>query len=331
MMKGFTVPFPNRRTFLAGAAALAATRPAFAAPRTLTIASLFGDDKPETMIWHRIRDRVEAKLPGQFSFRIVRNAALGGEKEVAEGIRLGSVQGSLCTASVLSAWVPELQLLDLPFLFRDAAHLERVLAGATGTRLRAALAARNFIAPAFINYGARNLLGKRELLTPGDIKGLRIRVIQSPLHTELWLSYGANPVAIAIPETYNALKMGVADAMDLTLSAYAGFKLYEVVPCVIETRHIWASGVVYFSKTFWDSLSPEQQVVFSDAAKEGAQSFNTLIKADEAASLAQAQKAGAWRVSPNELPAWRAGARKVWDVYAPTVGGMALIEEIEAG
>ncbi len=314
-----------------GAVCAALSRPVKAAPRSVTIASLLGADKPETKIWLRIRDLVEEKLPGQFTFRIVQNAALGGEKEVAEGIRLGSIQASLSTVSALSGWVPQMQLLDLPFLFRDADHLQRIVTGDIGAELRAKLAEQNFIAPAYINYGARHLLAKRELLKPDDLKDLRIRVIQSPLHTELWRSYGANPVAIPIPETYNALKTGVVDAMDLTKSAYAGFKLYEVVPCVIETAHIWAAGVVYFSKSFWNSLTAEQQAVFTQAATEGARYFNDLIVADENASMRQAKQGGAWIVQPQERAAWEAGAHKVWANMVDRVGGLSLIEKVKAG
>ncbi len=88
----------TRRGFsglLAAGVALPATRRAQAAGTTVTVASLFGADKPETKIWLKIKEIVDAKLPGRFDFRIVQNAALGGEKEVAEGIRLGSVPGSL--------------------------------------------------------------------------------------------------------------------------------------------------------------------------------------------------------------------------------------------
>ena len=84
----------TRRRFsslLAAGAATAVGRPAFSAPQTITVASLLGEDKPETRIWFRIRDLVEERLPGRFSFRIVQNAALGGEREVAEGIRPGSI------------------------------------------------------------------------------------------------------------------------------------------------------------------------------------------------------------------------------------------------
>ena len=108
----------TRRQFAAGSLAAPAILKgslASAAGRPVTVASLLGEDKPETKIWLKISELVEAKLPGQFRFNIVKSGALGGEKEVAEGVRLGSVQASLSTVSSLSGWVPELQLLDLLF------------------------------------------------------------------------------------------------------------------------------------------------------------------------------------------------------------------------
>ncbi len=322
----------DRRSLLAGSAATAllavpAIRRARAATR-LTVASLLGDDKPETKIWLRIRDIVDERLPGEFSFNIVRSGALGGEKEVAEGIRLGSIQASLSTVSALSGWVPEVQILDLPFLFRDAAHVRTVVEGEIGRDLSARLEAQNFAVGGFINYGARHLLAKEEITRPEQLAGKRIRVIQSPLHTELWSAFGASPVGIPITETYNALASGVADAMDLTKSAYAGFKLYEVVPHLTETAHIWASGVVYYAGGFWNGLNDAQRAVFLDASREGATYFNELIVADEAASIEIAEANGGQVVQPADRPAWEAGARRVWSSFAEIVGGENRIEAV---
>lgn len=298
------------------------------AQTSLTVASLFGNDKPETRIWFRIRDLVEERLPGRFAFNIVQNAALGGEREVAEGVRLGSVQASLSTVSALSGWVPEVQILDLPFLFRDAGHVRAAVEGELGADLKERLAAQNFAVGGFINYGARHLLAKEEILRPGQLAGKRIRVIQSPLHTRLWSAFGATPVGIPIPETYNALQTGVADAMDLTKSAYAGFRLYEVVPWLIETGHIWASGVVYFSAPFWNGLDEEAREVFSAAAAEGATYFDELIVEDEVASMEQAAAQGGHVVEPQAREEWEAGARGVWDDFADIVGGFERIEAV---
>lgn len=325
--------YPSRRMVGAGllaAPALLSARGASAAGRPVTVASLFGEDKPETKIWRRIAETLNRTAPGRLDLRVVGNAALGGEKEVAEGMRLGSVQASLSTISALSAWVPEGQLLDLPFLFRDRGHLRRVLDGPLGAELKGKYEAQGFVVLGFINYGARHLLAKEPLTTPAAIRGKRIRVIQSPLHTELWSGLGAYPTPIPIPETYNALKTGVVDCMDLTKSAYVGFRLYEVVPWLIETGHIWASGVVMVSVAFWKGLPAEDKAALASAAAEGAAYFDELIVADEEASMARAAAEGGKVAQAEDRPAWEAGARKVWTSFAPKLGGLPRIEAIAA-
>ncbi|TMV19704.1 TRAP transporter substrate-binding protein [Rhizobium sp. RM] len=327
----------NRRKLLklsaAGVATIGASglvRSANARTRNVTVASLFADDKPETKIWLKISELVEAKLPGRFKFNIVRSGALGGEKEVAEGVRLGSIQASLSTVSSLSGWVPELQILDLPFLFRDGEHVRRVVTGDTGADLKSKLASQQFVAVDFINYGARHLLTKEPVTKSVELEGKKIRVIQSPLHTKLWSAFGTTPVGIPITETYNALATGVADAMDLTKSAYAGFKLYEVVPYMTETGHIWASGVVYYGAAFWSQLDDEEKKVLSDASREGALYFNQLIVEDEAKSVELALSKGGKLLKPEDYDAWQKGAQGVWQDFAGTVGGIDRIHAIQA-
>lgn len=329
------MPSLTRRSVLQSAAGLALCaptliRPAHARAQSITVASLLGEDKPETKIWRFIAEEVEAKLPGRFRFNVVANGALGGEKEVAEGARLGSVQASLATVSSLSGWVPELQILDLPFLYRDAAHARRVVEGAVGNELKGMLANENFVVGGFIDYGARHLLAKEPITRPEQIRGRTIRVIQSPLHTSLWKAYGASPIGIPITETYNALSTGVADAMDLTKSAYAGFKLYEVVPFMTETGHIRASGVVYFAASFWRGLGADEKAVLLDASAEGATYFNGLIVEDEAASVRTALANGGQILKPEGFDAWQAGARSVWQDFAPIIGGMEKIDEVQS-
>lgn len=326
------MPPITRRTALS-LTALALASPALigraeARARTITVASLFGDDKPETKIWQAIAATLEARLPGRFTFNIVKGGALGGEKEVAEGVRLGSIQGSLATVSALSGWVPEAQILDLPFLFRDADHVQATVTGPVGAELKARFSAQQFITPAFINYGARNLLTKTPVTRPEQLAGLKIRVIQSPLHTRLWSAFGTTPVGIPITETYNALSNGVADAMDLTKSAYAGFKLYEVVPCMTETRHIWASGVVYFGAGFWNGLTTEEQHRLAEASQAGAATFNRLIVEDEVRAVETARAHGGQLLQPEALDDWRRGATGVWQDMAGTVGGLDRIHAI---
>ncbi|MGY6247407.1 TRAP transporter substrate-binding protein [Bosea thiooxidans] len=321
----------TRRQFAIGSLAAPAILKAgqtFAAGRPVTVASLLGEDKPETKVWRHIAEAMAQTAPGRFDLRIVPNAALGGEKEVAEGLRLGSIQAALSTISALSGWVPRGQILDLPFLFRDRDHLRRVLAGPLGTELKTQYEAQGFMVLGFINYGARHLLAKEPLTTPASVKGKRIRVIQSPLHTALWSGFGAYPTPIPIPETYNALKTGVVDCMDLTKSAYVGFRLNEVVPCLIETGHIWASGVVMVAAPFWKALTPQDRQAFAAAATAGVAYFDQMMQADEEASMAKAIAEGGKVFQPEDRAGWQAGARKVWVAFAPELGGIDKIEAV---
>ncbi|MDR2111511.1 MAG: TRAP transporter substrate-binding protein, partial [Candidatus Accumulibacter sp.] len=244
-----------KKTFRQGilltlALALPLSGPALAASRvhTVTIGTLVGENKPETQAWRFIRDKIESRLPGRFAFRIVPNAALGvGEKELVEGIQLGSVTGMVSTISALNQFSPAAQLLDLPFILKDRDHLKRVLDGPLGDELKRDLEAKGFVVLGYVNYGVRYLFSKEAITSPEQLAGKRVRSIPNPVHTKMWQAFQAQPVTLPIAETYNALSTGVVDAMDLNKSAYAALKLYEVVPYLNETAHIWASGAIHVS------------------------------------------------------------------------------------
>lgn len=318
----------NRRTLLSGLAATLAMPAIIGRAQAQTpviTASLLADDKPETLIWTFIRDRLEEELPGAFAFNIVPNAALGGERQVLENIKLNSIQASIATLSSLSAWAQQAQLFDLPFLFRDAAHQQAALAGEHGIALQETLSNQGLITPSFIWYGARHLLGTEPLTTPETMRGKRIRVIESPLHATLWESFAAHPVAMPITETYDALSTGRVDCMDLTISAYAGFRLHEVVGNVTKTGHIHAAGAVVFSAPFWNGLTEDQRAVLSAVSAEGAQYFNDLMAEDESKSAQAVIAEGAVFHEVEDRAAWEIPAHAVWDMFADRVGGLDTI------
>ena len=324
----------TRRTLLKAAALAPAfaspalVRPAAARAASVTVASQHREDKPETRIWRWIAARAEERLPNRFRFRIVANGALGGEKEVADGALLGSIQASLSTVSTLTAWIPELQVLDLPFLYRNEHHMRRVVGGEIGKGLAGRLADQGFVVGGFIDYGARHLLAKEAITLPEQMQGKTMRVIQSRLHTSLWSGFGAIPVGIPITETYNALSTGVADAMDLTVSAYSGFKLHEVVPYLTRTAHIRSAGVIFYAGAFWDGLAEEEQAVLTQISGEAAELFNAWMAADEQASLELAISQGAQVLQPQSREAWERRAEPVWEDFRDVVGGRKVMDMV---
>ncbi len=302
---------------------------ATAAGKPLTISVIYGPDKPQAKLWFHFRDEVEQALPGAFDLRIVTGGALGGEKETAEGVRIGSINAAESTLANLTTWVPEGALFDMPFMFRNSGHIDRVMAGPIGDEFREKYAAEGFHILGYITYGARNIISKEPIRKPADVRGRKMRVLQSALHVDLWKSLGANPTAVPITEAYNALSTGVVDYMDMTKSGYEALKLYEVVPSFTETSHIWALGAIYMSRDYWQGLTPEQQAVFASAGQSAASFFNELAAREQNISLSKTVQLGASVITP-DIRLWQHAMSPFWESYAPEVGGLARILHIVA-
>lgn len=298
-----------------------------AAQRPLTISVLYGPNKPQALIWNRLEELVEEKLPGQFKFNIVTDGALGGEKETAEGVQLGSIHAALSTVANMQTWVPQGAIFDMPFMFRDIEHIESALSGPIGDEFKRLYAEQGFKVFGFIVYGARHVISQEPIRTPADVQGKKMRVLQSPLHIELWKSLGANPTPVPITEAYNALETGVVDYMDMTMSGYQALKLYEVVPSFTRTAHIWSLGVMYMGMPFWESLDDEQKAAFEEAAAEAIPYFNRIAAEEQETSLKVAVEKGATVIEPDVAP-WRAAMAEFWESYADNVGGIDKVQAI---
>jgi TRAP-type C4-dicarboxylate transport system substrate-binding protein len=316
-------PQTTRRLVLAGAAAVLATPHVARAQRarTLTITSILGPQSPQARVWIKMQEEVDRVLgPGRMRFNVVAGGVMGGERQEAEGIRVGTIQGSLSTVANLTAWVADGAIFDMPFIFRDEAHIARVMQGQIGQRLFEQYRQNGFRAVGHISYGSRNLLAKQPINDPDQARGRRMRVIPAPLHIELWRSLGANPTQTAITETYNALQTGVVDMMDFTKSGYAQLKLYEVAPHFSITNHIWALGVMYFGEQFWQSITQPERDAIMQAAAVSCPHFIAMANEDHDRALIEARNAGATIVEPNPAP-WRAAMRPFWESFGPRVGG----------
>jgi len=322
-------PLSRRLILGTAAASLAAPHVAQAQrARTLTITSILGPQSPQARVWIKMQEEVDRILgPNRMRFNVIAGGVMGGERQEAEGMRVGSIQGSLSTLANLTAWVPDGAIFDMPFIFRDEAHIAKVMQGAIGQRLFEQYRQQGFRAVGHISYGSRNLLAKQAISRPEEARGRRMRVIPAPLHIELWRSLGANPTQTAITETYNAMQTGVVDMMDFTKSGYAQLKLYEVAPHFSITNHIWALGVMYFSEQFWQSITAPERDAITQAAAVSCPHFIAMANADHDRALGEARAAGATIVEPDPTP-WRAAMQPFWQSFAPRVGGMDRIMQI---
>lgn len=314
----------------AGLVALAAVT--FAGTSQAEVKIRFGwsgnEDHPTTQGLQRFVQLVKNRSAGDIQIDLFIAGQLGGEKEMAEQVKLGSLQGTMVINSVMSAWVPETQIFDLPFIFRDEDHAFRTMSGPLVDDVSALYAAQGFHVSAFWVVGTRHPMGKVSVKTPDDVKGLKMRVTQSPLHLELWQSLGANPTPIPHPEIYNSVQTGVVDFLDNSISTYWFAKFYEVAPYFTYLGHIYAVSPLLFNETFWKGLSPEQQAIIDQAARDAGVFQNHLVSFGEEKALANAAANGAIVEVITDKSAWIAAMQPIWESWAPKVGGMDKIKAL---
>lgn len=322
-----------KKALLAGlaltAVALGISMPAVAAT-TARMSLDVQEGNPKHIAATRFADAVSDATKGAVKIRIFPNSLLGAESESAEGIRLGSIQMGIITSSVFTTWVPQVQVLDLPFLFRDDQHA--VAANAVLTKaLSESFREKGFHLLGFSVNGARQLMSKDPIVTPTDAAGKKMRVIQSPIHVALWKAVGANPVPIPAPEVYNAMQTGVVDFFDNTATNYLTFRFYEVAPHYTKLSHIYAMGAWVVSEPWWQKLTADQQAAIEKAAHDAQADIVPLQAKQDEEALAKTVAQGATIHEVKDKAAWRELMKPVWAEFTPKIPGSdTLIPAIEA-
>jgi len=213
---------------------------------------------------------LEKKSGGAVKLQVFCCAQLGSERELAEGVRLGTINmTSVAAEGALPAWVPELQAFGLPFIIRDREHIYKVLDGPVGKELESKLNAQGFVVLGWWELGFRNMTSKdRPIRTPEDLKGLKMRVQEAKVWLGLMRALGAIPTPIPFGELYNALQQGVVDGQENPIVTITSMKFYEVQKQVGLTEHTYTALPVLASKKWWDTLKPGQREVIAASVKE---------------------------------------------------------------
>lgn len=272
----------------------------------------------------------ETETDGAFSFVHYGSSGLGGEREVLEGLQLGTVEATIVSSGTLSNFVPEAGVFDIPFLFRDFDHARATLDGPIGQEMLAKFEDQGMVALAWGEQGFRHITNSRNPVNEaGDLAGLKLRTMENPVHIEAFRTLGAAPTPMAWPEVVSALQQGTIDGQENPLSVIVSAKLNEVQKYLTLSGHVYAPNVLMVSKIFWDGLSEDEQEAFRKGAVEGGLAMRAFV--DEAeASGAQAMADGGMEV--NELDVEQKAALQealapAYEDYARMFGA-ELIEEI---
>ncbi|WP_083660561.1 DctP family TRAP transporter solute-binding subunit [Acuticoccus yangtzensis] len=241
--------------------------PAIAQDTTLSLGFVGGPAAPEAIAMGQFAEEVAEKTGGRIAVRLSGGGALGGDREVIEGLQLGTVDMTVSSTSIVANFVPELRVFDIPFLFRDFDHAEAVLNGDMGEEILESMPSKGLVGLAFGGMGFRELTNSvKPVETVADVDGLKIRTQQNEMHIKVWDALGVLPTPMAIPEVYTALQQGVVDGQENPIGAIVNNRFGEVQKYVSLTDHAFTPLVVLISPMAWGSLSDEDQAIISEAA-----------------------------------------------------------------
>lgn len=245
--------------------------------------------------------QMEQRTKGAVKVKVFSAGELGQEVEQYDAMNLGTLDSALMGAQLIGAVCPEYGILDLPYLWRDQEHLRKVWAGPIGQEMTQAVLQRKGIRIiAAMNRGPRNLTTKNKVVkVPADLKGLKIRTIQNPVHIEAWKTLGANPVPLAFGEVFTALQQGTIDGQENPYEMIYSNSLYEVQKYMILTRHVRALIWFGVSEKFWKTLTPDQQKLLSETATEAAALNDKLLLAGDADLEKKLQEKGMIFIKPD--------------------------------
>lgn len=282
-------------TFGAGAA--------FAQEITLRSADIHPDGYPTVDAVKFMGELVKERTNGRIAIQVMNNAALGTEKDTIEQTRFGVIDMNRVNTAPFNNLVPETVVLGLPFLFRDVAHMHKVVDGPIGDEVLAAFEPHGLVGLAFYDSGARSFYTtNKPIKSVEDLKGMKVRVQQSDLWIALMEAFGANPTPMPFGEVYSSLETGVVDAAENNWPSYESSRHFEVAKNYTLTQHSLTPEALVISKVTWDKLTPEDQKILRDAAKESVGKMRELWQAREKAAEDKIRAAGVSVIEIDKAP-----------------------------
>jgi len=240
-----------------------------------------------------LAQEVEKGTKGRIIIKNFFSGSLGGERESIESVQLGTQELTGTSTGPIPNFVPAVKILDIPFLFRDKAHARAVLDGPIGQAMLKEFDSKGFKALAWSENGVRHMTNnKRPINLPDDLKGLKMRTMENPVHVAAYKGFGIITTPMAFPEVFTALQQGVVDGQENPLSVIMAAKFEQVQKYMTLTAHVYSPALLLMNKAAFDKLSPADQKVFLDAAKLAAAATRARVDKDDASGVADLRAKG---------------------------------------
>jgi len=286
----------SRRAAFAAAAGLA--MPWVAAPaHAQTTRIRFAHPHPESDSWHRAAllfgKMLKERSDGAIQVQVFANGALGSDPTIISAARGGTLDIALTGNPYFTGLAPKLNVLDLPFQFRDRKHVAAVLDGAIGDKLKPELEPSGLVVLGFWDIGFRNLTNsRRPVKTAADIQGLKIRTTPNPAHIKAFQLLGANPTPLAFTELFTALETRTVDGQENPTTLILNARFFEVQKHLSLTRHAYTAGILAMSKQRLDALPEKQRELIRAVAAEVTPKQRQMNEDAEPTSIAKLKEEG---------------------------------------
>ncbi|RWA80483.1 TRAP transporter substrate-binding protein [Mesorhizobium sp.] len=273
---------------------------------------------------------IKQRTNGRYSIEVYHSAQLGEEKDTIEQTQSGVIDLDRVSMGPFNGIVPETAVPSLPYMFRSVEHMRHVMDGPVGDQILKAFEAHDLVGLAFYDSGARSFYNtKKDIASIADLKGMKFRVIQSDVFVDMVNALGANATPMAYGEVYSALQTGVIDGAENNWPSFESAKHYEVAKHYTIDQHQIVPEVLVMSKASWDKLSPEDQAIVRQAAKDSVVKMRELWDAQEKKSRDIVEKAGV-KVSEIDKQPLIDAMKPVYDKYLSTPELKDLAARIQA-
>jgi len=306
---------------------------AAAKPATvLKISNGINEAHPTYLACKEFEKIVESKLPGKYDVQVYANAQLGDDVRATEAVRMGTLEMVATSASPLTGLVPEFNVFDLPFIVTSEKAADAIYDGPIGAKLAALLEPKGIKLLSYYENGFRQLTNSvREVKSPADLKGLKIRTMQNPIHLAAWRALGANPTPMPFSEVFTAMQQKTIDGQENPIPTIYLSKFYEVQKYVTLTGHVYGPHILLINKKMFDSFPAEDQKIILEAAQASAKFQRETNRKMNRDFIAELKKAGmvVTELTPEQLKAFQEAVKPVYDEWIPKIG-KDLVAEFQA-
>jgi tripartite ATP-independent transporter DctP family solute receptor len=280
----------------------------------------------------RMGKKLEAATDGRLSIQMFPSMQLGGEKEMIEQAQLGALQIARISVGAVGPVVDDVNVFNLPFVFRNSKHMEAVIDGDIGNELLAKITANEktgLIALCWMNAGSRNIYNnRRPVRTMADLKGLKVRMMGNPLFVDTMNALGGNGVALGFDQVFSSMQTGVIDGAENNPPTFMAQNHHQVAKYFTMTEHLIIPELLVFSRISWQKLSPADQALVMKFSKEAQAEQRVLWYEAENAALDKMKAAGTQMIMDVDKKPWQDAVKPVWDKYGTKYAEM--IKRIDA-